>query len=47
MRIFPALEKAISPASIQRTRSFFISLYPTSMHNQIDGLVIFDEMDKS
>ena len=47
MRVFPALEKAISPASIQRTRSFFRSLYNTSMHDQIDGLVIFDEMDKS
>ena len=47
MRVFPALEKAISPSSIQRTRSFFRSLYTTSMHDQIDGLVIFDEMDKS
>ena len=47
MRVFPALEKAISPASIQRTRSFFRSLYNTSMHDQIDGLVTFDEMDKS
>ena len=44
MRVFPALEKAISPASIQRTRSFFRSLYTTSMHDQIDGLVIL--MDK-
>ena len=47
MRVFPALEKAIPAASIQCTRSFFRSLYNTSMHDQIDGLVTFDEMDKS